>query len=84
MGRDEEKLKKENKKQYLELYREQQDPLRHMLKTCIALQNKDINMCPLCNKKCGNSLEQNCNQKVLSLPGAIKKIKIIAKDIKQR
>lgn len=77
-------FRKTNKTEYKELYPRYQDPLRHMLKTCIALQNKDVNMCPLCKKKCQNTLEQSCNQKILSLPGALKKIKTIAKDLKQR
>ena len=78
------KIKKENKEKYLKLYKKYQDPLRHMMKTCVALQNKDITMCPLCNKKCENTLERNCNQKVLSLPNAISELQTIAKDLKQR
>ena len=78
------KLKKENQDKYLELYRKHQTPLHGMLKTCIALQNKDINMCPLYNDKCENVLEQNCNQKVLSLPNAIIELQTIASNLNPR
>lgn len=78
------KLRENDKEQYIKLYNPGQNPLSGMTKTCAALQNKNIKMCPLCNKKCGTTIEQSCNPKVLSLPSALKQIKTIAKDLKQR
>lgn len=78
------KFRMEHEDKYLELYRAHQDPLKHMMKKCPALQNKDINMCPLCNDKCESSLTQICNQKILSVPGTFKELQTIAKDLKQR
>lgn len=77
-------LRKTNYKQYLQLYTRQQRPLTGMLKTCLALRNMDINMCPLFNKNSTTTLNQNCNEKVLSMPGAIEKMKIIASNLNQK
>ncbi len=77
-------LRKVNKEQYMKLYTRQQNPLIGMFKVCSALQNSDINQCPLHNPNCGNTLEQNCNQKVLSLPNAAIELQTIAKNLKQR
>lgn len=78
-------LKKTNRGEYLKLYTQQQKPLTSMLRTCAALQNMDMNMCPLCNSECEISLEQCCNQNVLNLPGAIDSLrKIVKKLIKNR
>ena len=72
-------LKKTNRGEYLKLYTQQQKPLTSMLRTCAALQNMDMNMCPLCNSECEIPLEQCCNQNVLNLPGAIDSLRKIVK-----
>ena len=77
-------LRKTNRELYLTLYTAQSNPLISMLKTCVALQNMDINMCPLCNKNCGNDLQESCNQKLLSIPNSVSEIKMIAQKLKQR
>lgn len=77
-------LRKNNKKEYLTMYTENQRPLIPMLKTCAALQNMDINMCPLCNENCENELEKCCNQKVLALPNIMQELRIITNELKQK
>jgi len=75
---------KDEKKQYLELYTRKQEPLTSMLKTCVALQHMDINMCPLCNPNCGDVIEDCCNQKILAIPGAVNELQIIANDLSRQ
>ena len=77
-------LRKTNREKYLELYTRQQKPLLGMLKTCAALKNMDINMCPFCAPDCGHKIEENCNLKVLSIPGSIENIQSIANKLKQK
>lgn len=77
-------LKKTNKEQYSKLYTRQQNPLIGMFKTCIALQNNDIQLCPFCNENCTQKPEQCCNQKILSIPNAIIEIQSLANTLKQR
>ena len=77
-------LRKNNKKEYLNMYTENQRPLIPMLKTCTALQNMDINMCPLCNENCENKLEKCCNQKVLAIPNVMQELQTIANKLQQR
>ena len=77
-------LRKNNKKEYLNMYTKNQRPLIPMLKTCTALQNMDINMCPLCNENCENKLEKCCNQKVLAIPNVMQELQTIANKLKQR
>ena len=78
------KFKKENRDKYLEFYTKYHDPLHGMFKTCIALQNMDINMCPFYNAETDQSIDQCCNQKLLSVPNAINEIHTIANKLKQR
>lgn len=78
------KFKKENKAEYLKLYKKYHDPLHNMFKTCIALQNDDIQLCPFCNENCTQKPEQCCNQKILSIPNAIIEIQSLANTLKQR
>ncbi len=77
-------LRKTNKELYLQLYTKRQEPLTGMLKTCVALQNMDINMCPLCNENCEHLLEKCCNQKVLAIPNVLQELHAIAEQLKQR
>ena len=77
-------LRKNNKKQYLTMYSTQAEPIIWMLKTCPALQNMDINMCPLCNENYENELEKCCNQKVLALPNIMTELQAIANKLKQK
>lgn len=78
------KLKKQNRPKYLELYTKKQNPLVGMLKTCVALQNMDINLCPFCNPNCGNMIEGCCNPKVLALPTAVNELQLIANDLSRQ
>ena len=78
------KLRKTNFKKYLELYTQQQKPLKHMLKTCVALQKMDINMCPLCNPNCGQEMKECCNPKVLAIPNVMDQLMAIAKDLSRQ
>lgn len=71
-------LRKTDKAQYQMLYRPQQNPLTHMLRTCPALQNMDASLCPFCNSEYDQSVDTYCNNKVLELPGAVDKVKQIA------
>ncbi len=66
------------------MYTENQRPLIPMLKTCTALQNMNINQCPLCNENCENELEKSCNQKVLALPNIMQELRIITNELKQK
>ena len=77
-------LKHNNREQFLKIYRQGQNIFINLAKTCMALQNMDINMCPLCNENCGTTIEQSCNADALSLPGAIQQIQTIANNLKQR
>ena len=77
-------LRKTNRELYSTLYTAKSNPLIGMLKTCAALQNMDINMCPLCNENCGNDLHESCNQKALAIIDSINDIKTIAQNLKQR
>ena len=78
------KLKEKDRGKYLELYTVKQNPLCGMLKTCVALQKMDINMCPFCNDKSGNMIEECYNQKLLAVPNAISEIQIIANNLRQK
>ena len=78
------KLRKTNKEQYLTMYSAQAKPITWMLRTCPALQNMNINMCPLCNENCENELEKCCNQKVLALPNIMQELRNIANELKQK
>ncbi len=78
------KFKKENKAEYLKLYKKYHDPLRDMFKTCVALQNNDINQCPFCNENCKNTIDKCCNQKILSIPNATIEIQSIVNILKQK
>ena len=77
-------LRRTKKPEFLKLYTAQTNPLIGMIKTCPALQNMDINMCPLCNENCEHSLEQCCNQKVLAIPNVLQELHAIAEQLKQR
>ena len=66
------------------MYSAQAKPITWMLRTCPALQNMDINQCPLCNENCENKLEKCCNQKVLAIPNIMQELQIIANELKQR
>lgn len=77
-------LRKKNKSEFLKLYSAQANPLIGMLKVCPALQNADIEQCPLHNPNCGNILCECCNQKVLMLPNITEKLEKIANALKQR
>lgn len=77
-------LRKTDKEQYFKMYTEQAKPLTGMLKTCVALQNNDINLCPFCNSKSEQNAEQCCNQKVLSMDNATTMLKILANILNQR
>ena len=78
------KFKKENKDEYLKTYKKRHDPLHSMFKTCVALQNNDIKLCPFCNENCKNTIDKCCNQKILSIPNATIEIQSIANTLKQR
>ena len=75
-------LRRKNKEKYLELYTQQQNPLCEMLKTCVALQNMDMNMCPFCNHNSEIVAAQCCNQKVLSIPNAMNEVQKLADALK--
>lgn len=77
-------LKEKDRGKYLELYTPKQNPLCGMLKTCAALQKMDIKLCPFCNDKSGNMIEECCNQKLLAVPNAISEIQIIANNLRQK
>ncbi len=77
-------LRKADKKLYTQLYTRQQNPLTEMIKTCTALQKMNMNMCPFCNRKSSQKLDQCCNQKVLELANAKTLLKILANTLKQR
>ena len=77
-------LRRTKKADFLQLYTAQANPLIGMIKTCPALQNMDINLCPFCNPNSEARIEQCCNQKALSLPNAMAEIQIIANELKQR
>ncbi len=77
-------LKEKDRGKYLELYTVKQNPLCGMLKTCAALQKMDINLCPFCNDKSVNMIEECCNQKLLAVPNAISEIQIIANNLRQK
>lgn len=77
-------LKRADRSKYLELYTRKQNPLTGILKTCVALQNMDINLCPFCNPNCGNMIEDCCNPKVVALPTAVNELQIIANDLSRQ
>ena len=77
-------LRKNNREQYLTLYTRQQNPLVDMVKMCLALQNMDINACPVCNHECDGKTQHCYNQKLLSIPNSVNEIKMIAQKLKQR
>ena len=76
-------LRRTNKALYSTLYKGQSNPFLGMIKTCLALQNIDIEQCPFYNDKAGQSLQQCCNQKVLSLTNENTLIEILADILKQ-
>ena len=78
------KFKKENKAEYLKTYKKYHDPLHDMFKTCVALQNNDIKLCPFCNGDCKNTIDKCCNKKILSIPNATIEIQSIANTLKQK
>lgn len=77
-------MKKTNKEQYSKLYTGQQKPIIKMLKTCPALQNTDINQCPVCNNGTKTNIKKVCNQKIFSVTNVISKLKVIADTLKQK
>lgn len=76
-------LKKQDPGKYSELYTRKQNPLCGMLKNCVALQKMDITMCPFCNDKNGNMIEECCNQKLLAVPNAIEEMQAISRNLVQ-
>ena len=78
-------LKKNNRAKYLEFYSYQQDPISSLIKTCAALQNMDVKMCPLFDAEIESetSFDKCPGKSVLSVPTAKQEIQKIIEQLKE-
>ena len=76
------KLQKQNEEQYLKIYTKYQCPVSDMMKTCVALQSMNFNLCPLINNV--NDYKQCVCTKAFRVPGAIDEIQKHIQILKQK
>lgn len=79
-------LRKNDKPEFLKLYSAQTNPLIGMLKSCPALQDMDINVCPLANcVEINSKVFEKCSaSNIFSIPGAMERVKEIVQTLKAR
>ena len=75
-------LKKQNPEQYSKLYGPYQDPVSNLVETCAALQNMDLNLCPLAKNLYTNYKQCACPQ-IFKITGAIAVIEKHIQTLKQ-